>query len=85
MDISRTAGEAKQLANAFIWMPADSAVGAVSAQQQMETSRNLTIQQSTYHEKAHSSHITLKTGDGEEITFLSNIGYGKNFAFDAGD
>ncbi len=71
--------------NAFFWIRADSTIGAVVAQQQMETPRNLTIQQSTYHEKAYSPYIAFKTGDGEEITFLSNIGYGKNFAFNVGD
>jgi len=75
--------------NAFFWVRAESVTGVVVAQKETITNRRDPLQKSfkqiVRREVSYAPYIKFKTGTGEEVTFLSNIGYGKNFAFHSGD
>ena len=71
--------------NAIFWVRAEATTGTVVGQEQMEGIRQPSNKMRRYQEKAYAPYITFSTEAGKKHTFLSNIGYGKHFAFRKGD
>ena len=66
--------------NTYFFIAAETAVGTVIGQVEMERP-----DRRYERAKAHAPYIGFKTTSGDEITFLSNVGYGEQFAFHSGD
>lgn len=66
--------------NTLFFFRADTATGTVLRQTAMKAHRT-----NVWSETAYAPFISFKTKDGQAFTFLSNVGYGKQFAFHDGD
>ena len=68
------------VSNAFFWVRAESATGIVIGEKAMEQTlsgsrRNISSP------PAYAPFVRFKTASGEEVTFLSNVGYGKGLNY----